>query len=108
MDVNEPRGCDLSLDGEDVGARPDNQSGRDVHGFGVSRLADPRDPTVPHADIAFYDPEERVDEDGVCDDEIESTVRAFEPGDLAHPVTNRFSAAKDELVTIGCQISLDL
>src|SRR5579864_8521194 len=108
MDVDEPRGGDLSLDGEDVGAWPDDQAGCNVHGFGVSGLADPRDLAVPHADIAFDDPKQRVDEHRVCDNEVEGTVGPLEPRNHAHSVANRLATAEDELVTIGGQISLDL
>ena len=46
-----------------------------VHGLRVTRLADPGDAAIFDADVALDDPEHRIDQHYVGDDEIERSVR---------------------------------
>ena len=108
VDVDKAGRRDLPFDREYVRVGADNQSRGNIHDIWIPGLAHPHDLAIQHADVALDDPEERIDEYGVRNDKIERAIRALEPRYLAHSVANRFPAAKDEFVTLGGHIRLDL
>ncbi len=97
MTVHRARGEDLPVAGEDLRARPDDQTGMDpVHGVGVAGLAERDDPAVPDADVGL-DHAPVIQHDRAGDDQIGGTFGTRGPG-LSHGLPDHLAAAEHRLV----------
>ena len=78
---------------------------------GVAGVADADDETVFDADIGFDDAEERIEDEGVGDDEVEA-VFVEGGGRLAHAVADDLAAAEFDFVAVaaalGDEVAFDL
>ena len=78
---------------------------------GVARVADADDAAVLDADVGLDDAEERIEDEGVGDDEVER-LGVGRGGRLAHAVADDLAAAELHLVAVagglGDEVALDL
>ncbi len=114
MDVGIDPACrdDAPLAGDDLGGRPDDH-GMPFPGSGVgnggsdttlnpriARVADPDDAPAFDADVRFHDPDLRIEDERVGDDEIEG-LRIGGGRRLAHPVADDLAPPELDLVSVA-------
>eukprot|EP01133_Synstelium_polycarpum_P025426 gene25427-biopygen21942 len=107
VSVDRTRGEDLSLTGDHVGARPDEQLGvHAIHDVGVTGLADRNDASVANSDVC-PDDSPVIENHRVGDDDVESALVASGQA-LAHRLADALTAAEDHLVAGRGVVVLDL
>ena len=79
-----------------------------VHDRRIAGLADADDAALFDADVAFYDTQHRVDDDGVGDQHVERPSGAVEASDEADAVAQRLAAAMQAFVAGNRIVMLDL
>jgi hypothetical protein len=109
--VDAARGDDAAFARDDFRRRADGHAGRDaLLDAGISRVADGGDAPAFDADVGFDDALHGVEDERVCDDEIER-LGVRRRGRLAHAVANHFAAAEFHLVAdragLGDKVALD-
>jgi hypothetical protein len=107
VDVYGAGRCDQAFTVPHRGARRDDQARIDaVHDGGIASLSDPDDAAGANPEIALHDADNRIDDQHVAEQEIES---AFGARDTSHAdaVTQRLAAAVKAFVAVGSMILLD-
>ena len=76
------------------------------HDVRISRFTYPSDAPAANADVRFND-SPMVDDDGVCDDEVQGALCGSSCCGLAHSVAKYFSAAEFGFIAGSGKIALD-
>src|SRR5262249_10809860 len=109
MHVQAADGSDHAFAIKDLGVRPDDQPRIDAgHNVRIPGLADGNDLAALDADVALDDAGDRIDDERIDDDHVDSAVGQAMAGVDAHAVAQRLAAADYALLAIDRVVALDL
>ncbi|MNW60872.1 hypothetical protein D3C74_388950 [compost metagenome] len=108
MGINAASGYNHAFTSNDFGGSTDDQRGvNPIHCIRIAGFANGADMPIPNADIRFYNAP-MINDDGVGNNGIRSTVTAQGRGGLAHPVADDFATPELALISVHSIVMFDL